>query len=72
VNPLWLLWHIEKDKRKTMFKIIVIGDPKVGKTSLIKKFVKVQINNAVSSTVGSSICKQPVQLKFVMKLKILI
>jgi small GTP-binding protein len=58
------LVHIEKEKRKTQFKLIVVGDPMIGKTSLIQRYVKAQIPNNYLPTVGSSICKQPVKLNY--------
>jgi len=43
-------------------KVIVIGNAFCGKTSLIKRFVKQQIPTNYMPTVGSSICKQSVDV----------
>ena len=54
--------HIETKENKFRYKIIIIGDGTVGKTSLIRKYVKHQIDNEYMPTVGASISKQPVTL----------
>jgi small GTP-binding protein len=51
-----------KDTKTIPAKIIIIGDPAVGKTSLIKKYVKTQIDSEYLPTVGAHISKQPVKL----------
>jgi Ras-related protein Rab-2A len=51
-----------KDKKAIPAKIIIIGDPAVGKTSLIKKYVKTTIDSEYLPTVGAQISKQPVKL----------
>jgi len=51
-----------KDKKAIPAKIIIIGDPAVGKTSLIKRYVKTQIDSEYLPTVGAHISKQPVKL----------
>jgi len=51
-----------KDRKSIPAKIIIIGDPKVGKTSLILKYVKNQIDSEYLPTVGSRISKEPVKL----------
>lgn len=51
--------HIRGKSDKPVYKIITIGEPSVGKTSLIKKFVKNQIDDEYLPTVGASISKQP-------------
>jgi small GTP-binding protein len=61
--------------RKDIYKVVVIGDGFVGKTSLIKKYVKHKIETDYLPTVGSSISKQPVSLKIgddIKKLSLLI
>ncbi|OLS13797.1 MAG: small GTP-binding protein [Promethearchaeota archaeon CR_4] len=51
-----------KNKKAIPAKIIIIGDPAVGKTSLIKKYVKIPIDSEYLPTVGAHISKQPVKL----------
>ncbi len=51
-----------KNTKAIPAKIIIIGDPAVGKTSLIKKYVKTQIDSEYLPTVGAHISKQPVKL----------
>lgn len=51
-----------RDKKSIPAKIIIIGDPVVGKTSLIKKYVKNQIESEYLPTVGAEISHQPVNL----------
>ncbi|HMF30279.1 MAG TPA: Rab family GTPase [Candidatus Lokiarchaeia archaeon] len=51
-----------RDKKSIPAKIIIIGDPVVGKTSLIKKYVKNQIESEYMPTVGAEISHQPVKL----------
>ena len=51
--------HIRSKQDKPIYKVITIGNPAVGKTSLIKKYVKHQIDNEYLPTVGASISKQP-------------
>ena len=46
-----------------IFKIIVIGDPAVGKTELLANFAKNQFEEKYISTVGVSILKEPIELK---------
>jgi small GTP-binding protein len=53
---------IETKENKFRYKIIIIGNGTVGKTSLIRKYVKHQIDNDYMPTVGASISKQPVTL----------
>jgi small GTP-binding protein len=43
-------------------KIIIIGDPNVGKTSLIRKFVSFKFQAQYIPTVGVDISKQPVDI----------
>ncbi len=51
---------VDRSKR---FKILVIGEPRVGKTTLINKYVKVEILREYMPTVGASISKQPVTVQ---------
>jgi len=51
-----------RNKKTIPAKIIIIGDPAVGKTSLIKKYVKTPIDSEYLPTVGAHISKQPVKL----------
>jgi len=50
-------------RTESIFKVIVIGDPAVGKTSLLTKFAKNQFEEKYLPTVGVSIVKEPIELK---------
>lgn len=52
----------ERDKDEIIYKVIVVGDPAIGKTSLIKKYVTTQFEGEYLPTVGVSISKEPVLL----------
>ncbi|MCF2140288.1 MAG: GTP-binding protein [Candidatus Lokiarchaeota archaeon] len=52
----------QRDEGEITYKIIVIGDPAIGKTSLIRKYVKYQFEKDYIPTVGVSISKQPIEL----------
>ena len=52
----------ERDSDEITYKVIIIGDPAIGKTSLIKKYVTHQFEKDYIPTVGVSISKQPVTL----------
>ena len=54
--------HIRGEDGEIIYKIIIIGDPSIGKTSLIRKFVKDQFEVDYIPTVGVNISKQPVDL----------
>jgi len=49
-------------RTESIFKVIVIGDPAVGKTSLLKRFVTKQFVENYLPTVGVNIVKEPIQL----------
>ena len=51
-----------KGKTESIYKVIVIGDPAVGKTSLLKKFASNQFEEKYIPTVGVNILKEPVKL----------
>ena len=57
------LYIQERAEDEITYKLIVIGDPAIGKTSLIKKYVTHQYEKDYIPTVGVSISKQPVSLK---------
>ncbi len=57
------LYVQSRDKGDLIFKVIVVGDPSIGKTSLIRKFVKHQFEQDYIPTVGVSISKQPLTIK---------
>ena len=62
-DPEPTIHHVDrKDKKSIPAKIIIIGDPVVGKTSLIKKYVKNAIESEYMPTVGAEISHQPVKL----------
>lgn len=48
---------------KYNFKIIVIGDPAVGKTTLITRFVKETFSSEYKETIGTNILRKNVKLK---------
>ena len=54
------LYIQKREKGEIVYKIIVVGDPSIGKTSLIRKFVKHQFEKDYIPTVGVSISKQPI------------
>ncbi len=54
---------IFKGRTEAIYKVIVIGDPAVGKTSLLTKFAKNQFEEKYLPTVGVSILKEPIELK---------
>jgi len=54
---------IFKGKTDTIYKVIVIGDPAVGKTSLLTNFASDQFEEKYLPTVGVSILKKPIELE---------
>ncbi|MFX1288425.1 MAG: Rab family GTPase, partial [Promethearchaeota archaeon] len=52
-----------KGKTEMIYKVIVIGDPAVGKTSLLTKFAKNQFEEKYLPTIGVSILKEPIELE---------
>ena len=52
-----------KGKTDAIYKVIVIGDPGVGKTELLTKFATNQFEEKYLPTVGVSILKEPVELR---------
>ena len=50
-------------KTEMIFKIIVIGDPAVGKTSLLTNFCGEKFDYEYIPTVGVNITKEPVTIK---------
>ena len=46
-----------------VYKIIVIGDPAVGKTSLINRFIQDQFESEYKETIGTNILKKVIKLK---------
>ena len=53
---------MNKTKRITL-KIIIIGEPAVGKTSLVKKFVSGQFTKDYRSSIGTNIFTKKINLK---------
>ena len=51
-----------KNQNNNKFKVLVLGEPAVGKTSLIKKFVTHIIEDEYLPTVGAQIYKQVIPL----------
>ena len=54
---------IFKGRTEAIYKVIVIGDPAVGKTSLLTKFAKNKFEEKYISTVGTNIVKQSIELE---------
>ena len=52
-----------KGKTEAIYKIIVVGDPDVGKSELIAKFATNQFEEKYLPTIGVSILKEPIELK---------
>ena len=52
-----------KGRTEAIYKVIVIGDPAVGKTSLLTKFATNQFEERYLPTVGVQILKEPIELK---------
>jgi small GTP-binding protein len=52
-----------KGRTELITKIIVIGDPAVGKTSLLNKFTTNKFEKKYLPTVGVNIVKEPVEVK---------
>ena len=46
-----------------IYKLIVIGDPAVGKTSLINRFIQDQFESEYKETIGTNIVKKVVKLE---------
>ena len=53
---------IFQGRTEAIYKVIVIGDPAVGKTSLLTKFATNQFEEKYLPTVGVSIVKEPITL----------
>jgi len=51
-----------RGRTEAIYKVIVIGDPAVGKTSLLTKFAKNQFEEKYLPTVGVNILKEPINL----------
>ncbi len=56
-------FYKEREPGEIIYKVIVIGDPAVGKTSLIRKFVKKQFEKDYLPTVGVSISKEVIEME---------
>jgi len=50
-------------KTEAIYKVIVIGDPAVGKTSLLSKFSTNKFEERYVATVGVNIVKEPIKLE---------
>jgi small GTP-binding protein len=50
-------------KTEAIYKVIVIGDPAVGKTSLLTKFSTNKFEERYVATVGVNIVKEPIKLE---------
>ena len=50
-------------RTESIFKVIVIGDPAVGKTSLLTKFATNQFEEKYLPTVGVNIVKEPITIE---------
>lgn len=56
-------YYQEREPGDIIYKVIVIGDPAIGKTSLIRKFVKNQFEKDYLPTVGVSISKESIEME---------
>jgi small GTP-binding protein len=54
---------IFKGRTESIYKVIVIGDPAVGKTSLLTKFATNQFEERYLPTVGVNIVKEPITIE---------
>jgi len=54
---------IFKGRTEAIYKVIVIGDPAVGKSSLLAKYSKNKFEENYIPTVGTNILKQSIELK---------
>ena len=54
--------YVYQGRTEAIYKVIVIGDPAVGKTSLLTKFAKNQFEERYLPTVGVNILKEPINL----------
>jgi len=52
-----------KGKTEAIYKVIVLGDPAVGKTDLLRRFAKNHFEEKYLPTVGVSILKVPIELE---------
>ena len=52
-----------KGRTEAIYKVIVIGDPAVGKTSLLTKYAKNKFEEKYLPTVGINILKQSIELE---------
>ena len=52
-----------KGRTEAIYKVIVIGDPAVGKTSLLSKYATNKFEEKYLPTVGVQILKEPIELK---------
>jgi small GTP-binding protein len=59
-----------KKIKKTSLKIIIVGEPAVGKTSLVKKFVSGQFAKDYRSSIGTNIFIKKVNLNKIGKVSI--
>ena len=50
------------EKKEYTFKLIIVGEPAVGKTSLIKQFVSKQFSNDYRASIGTNIFIKKIQL----------
>ncbi|MHA1819863.1 MAG: Rab family GTPase [Promethearchaeota archaeon] len=55
--------HVAGESGEIVYKVICIGDGGVGKTSLLRKYVKKQFEQQYLPTVGVNISKQPLKYK---------
>lgn len=55
--------HVRGEDGEIVYKVVVLGDPSIGKTSLIRKFVQEQFEVDYIPTVGVNISKQPIYIE---------
>ena len=49
-------------RRKLMFKVILIGEISVGKTSVMKRFVHNQFEQSLKATIGADLMVKEIEL----------
>ena len=58
------------DKNLKTFRIITIGDPNVGKTSIIRRYIYNCFDENTMNTLGMNVCRQIITLNNGKKIKL--
>ncbi len=59
--------HRESDPSKVKMKIVLVGDPFVGKTSLASRFVLDQFDDSYTRTIGAKVMKKEIPIRLSKK-----